>query len=54
MLTKHNKIWDKLKSLSKKEFNKKPLYSNKYISTKTKIYNDTIHTELKYKKNIRR
>ena len=26
------------------------MYNNKYISTKIKIYNDTIHTDFKYKK----
>ena len=50
MLIKYNEIWDKIKSLSKKEFDKKTLYSNKYISTKIKLYNDTIHAEFKYKK----
>ena len=33
-LKKYNEIWDKIKTLSKKEFNKKPLGNNKYISTK--------------------
>ena len=37
------------KSLFKKEFDEKTLHNNKHISTKIKIYNDTIHTEFKYK-----
>ena len=50
LLIKYNEIWDKIKSLPKKEFDKKTLHSNKYISTKIKLYNDTIHVEFKYKK----
>ena len=49
MLKKYNEIWDKIKSLSKKKFDKKPLYNNKYISTR--VYNNNMmHTEFKYKK----
>ena len=48
LLKKYNEIWDKIKILSKRELDKKPLYNNKYISSKIKIYNDTIHTEFKY------
>ena len=46
---KYNETWDKIKILFKKEFDKEPLYNNKYISAKTKIYNDTINAEFKYK-----
>ena len=34
MLKKYNEIWDKIKSLFKKEFDKKHAYDNKYITTK--------------------
>ena len=44
MLKKCNEIWDKIESLSKKEFDKKPLYNNKYIGA------NMMHTEFKYKK----
>ena len=47
-LKKYNEIWDSIKGLSKKEFDKKPLYNNKYISTK--VCNNMMHTEFKYKK----
>ena len=53
MLKKYNEIWHKIKSLSKREFDKKPLHNNKYISINIKIYNDTIHTEFKYKKILK-
>ena len=34
LLKKYNETWDKIKSLFKKEFDKKPVYDNKYISAK--------------------
>ena len=34
LLKKYNEIWGKIKSLFKKEFDKKPWYNNKYITTK--------------------
>ena len=50
LLKKYNEIWGKIKILSNKEFDKKPFYNNKFVSTKIKIYNDAIHTKFKYKK----
>ena len=34
LLKKYNEIWDKIKSLFKKEFDKNPVYENKYITAK--------------------
>ena len=34
LLKKYNEIWNKIKSLFKKEFDTKPLYINRYISAK--------------------
>ena len=34
LLKNYNKIWNKIKSLFKKEFDKKPVYDNKCISAK--------------------
>ena len=34
MLKKYNEIWNKIKIIFKKEFDKKPVYDNKYISAK--------------------
>ena len=42
-IKKYPEIWNKIKSLIKKEFNSKPVYNDKYIKTKIKIYNDSIH-----------
>ena len=36
LLKKYNEIWSKIKSFFKKEFDKKPVYDNKYITAKTK------------------
>ena len=42
ILEKYNKIWNKNKSLFKKEFNSEPVYNDKYIKTKIKIGNDKV------------
>ena len=34
MFKKYNEIWGKIKSLFKKEFDKNPVYGNKYITAK--------------------
>ena len=36
LLKKYNEIWDKIKSLFKKEFDKNPVYESKYIAAKLK------------------
>ena len=40
ILEKYTEIWNKIKSLIKKEFNSEPVYNDKYIKTKIKIYSD--------------
>ena len=44
ILEKYNKIWNKTKSLFTKEFNSEPLYNDKYIKTKIKVYDNRIYT----------
>ena len=44
ILTKYSEIWNKIKSLIKKEFNSEPVYNDKYIKTKIKIYNSRVYT----------
>ena len=39
ILKKYLKIWNKIKSLIKKELNSEPVYNDKYIKTKIKIIN---------------
>ena len=45
LLKKYSEIWGKIKSLSKKEFDKEPLYNNKHITSKVDVY---MGTEFKY------
>ena len=53
LLKKYNEIWDKIKSLSKKEFNKEPLDNDTCINTKIKIFNNVMDTEFIYKKILK-
>ena len=50
MLKKYLEIWDKIKSLIKKEFNSEPVYNDKYIKTKIKIYNNRVYTNFQHSK----
>ena len=50
ILEKYNKIWNKIKSLFKKECNSKPVYNDKYIETEIKIYDNRVYT--KFSNNI--
>ena len=53
ILKKYSEIWNKIKSLIKKEFNSEPVYNDKYIKTKIKIYNNRyiqIFNMIKYTK----
>ena len=50
ILQKYTKIWNKIKSSIKKEFNVEPLCNGKYIKTKIKIYNDIVYTNYPHNK----
>ena len=41
---KYSEIWNKIKSLIKKECNSEPVYNDKYIKTNIKIYNNRVYT----------
>ena len=43
-------MWNKIKSLIKKEFNSDPGYNDKYIKTKIKIYNGKVDTNFQHNK----
>ena len=45
---KYSEIWDKVKSLIKKEFDIEPLYNDKYIKTKIRIYYNRVYTNFQY------
>ena len=50
VLKKYSEIWNKIKSLIKKEFNSELVYNDKYIKTKIKIYNDRVYTNFQHNK----
>ena len=52
ILKKYFEIWNKIKSLIKKEFNSEPVYNDKYIKTKMKIYNDRVYTNFQHNANM--
>ena len=54
MLKKYLKIWNKIKSLIKKELNSKQVYHDKCIKTKIKIYNDKVYTNFQHNKKTKR
>ena len=43
-------MWHKIKSSIKKGSNSEPVYNNKYIKTKIKIYNDKVYTNFQHNK----
>ena len=45
ILKKYLKIWNKIKSLIKNELNSEPVYNDKYIKTRIKIYNDRVDND---------
>ena len=49
-LKRYFKIWNKIKSLIKKELNSEPVYNDKYIKTRIKNYNDRVYTNFQHNK----
>ena len=41
---KYSEIWNKIKSILNVEIHSQPIYNEKYIKTKVKIFNNTINT----------
>ena len=41
---KYNKIWEKVENITKKEFDSKPVYNEKYLKAKIKSSNGKINT----------
>ena len=50
ILKKYLKIWNKIKTLNKKELNSESVYNDKQIKTKTKIYKDKVYTNFQHNK----
>ena len=49
-LKKYLKISNKIKILIKNELNSEPVYNNKYIKTRIKMYNDRVYTNFQHNK----
>ena len=50
ILKKYLKIQNKTKSLMTKELSSEPVYNDKYIKTKIKIYSDKVYTNFQHNK----
>ena len=50
VLKKYSEIWNKIKSLIKREFNSESVYNDKYIKTKIKIYNKRVYKHFQHNK----
>ena len=50
ILKKYLKIWNKIEGLIKKELNSEPVYDDKDIKTRIKIYNDRVYTNFQHNK----
>ena len=48
IIEKYNKIWNKINSLFKLEFNTEPVHNDNYIKTKIKLYNDKVYANFQY------
>ena len=44
LLEKYNEIWEKVSKIIYKEFDSNPVYNEKYIKTKIKVYNSKVKT----------
>ena len=44
LLKEYTKVWEKIRDLIGKKFDSEPVYSDKYIKTKIKSYNNDIRT----------
>ena len=47
ILKKYNEIWEKVTTIIYKEFSGNPVYNEKFIKTKIKVYNKKIHTNFR-------
>ena len=53
ILEKYSEIWNKIKSLIRKELNSEQVYNDKNIKTKINIYNDNVYTNFQHNKILR-
>ena len=53
-LKEYIKVWEKIRDLIGKKFNSEPVYGDKYIKTKIKLYNNDIRTNFHGEGNSRK
>ena len=53
LLENYNEIWKKVSKITKKEFDRNPVYDEKYIKTKLKSYNGKINTNYRNNKILK-
>ena len=53
LLIKDTEIWNNIRGLINKNIDSEPVYNNKYINTKIKLYNNDIKTNFHDENNIR-
>ena len=53
ILRRCNEIWDKVKNLFKKEFNRQPIYNDNYIKAKISLYNVNFYSNKVHEENKR-
>ena len=54
-MVNYNEVWNKVKKIIDVKFHSKPVYDEKYIKTKVKIFNEIVNfldNEIQKKKNI--
>ena len=44
ILVKYNGIWNKIKKILNIKFHSQPIYDEKYIKTKVKVFKDVVNT----------
>ena len=47
ILERYTEIWEKISDLVNKKFDSEPIYNNKYINTKIRLYNNDIKTNFR-------
>ena len=53
-LKRYIKIWERVNNLIGKEFDSEPVYDDKYITAKIKLYGDKVNTNFQGKKSAKR
>ena len=47
---KYSEIWNKIKGFIKKQFNSEPVYNDKYIKAKIKIFKNRVYANFQHNK----